>query len=40
MSALVEEVVDYDISHIPTLLECLASRDSQEMLLQWNLDKR
>jgi hypothetical protein len=40
MSALVEEIVDIDLCHMVTSLECLSSRDSQEMLLQWNLDKR
>ena len=40
MSALVEEIVENEISHIVTSLECLSLRDSQEMLLQWNLDKR
>ena len=40
MSALVEEIIDNNIEHIVTSLECLSSRDAQEMLLQWNLDKR
>jgi len=40
MSGLVEEIVDIDLCHIVTSLECLSSRDSQEMMLQWNLDKR
>jgi hypothetical protein len=40
MSGLIEEVTEYDVSHMITSLECLASSSSQEMLLQWNLDKR
>ena len=40
MSGLIEEVTEYDVSHMITSLECLESSSSQEMLLQWNLDKR
>lgn len=39
MSALIEEVSAAAFTALPTQLECFASRDAQEQLLQWNLDK-
>jgi len=39
MAALIEEVTSAEFTALPTQLDCFASRDAQEQLLQWNLDK-
>jgi len=39
MAGLIEEVQNISFTLLPTQLECFASRDAQEQLVQWNLDK-
>ena len=38
MAVLLEELTPFEFEHVETQLECFASRDASEMLMQWNVD--